>query len=232
MSTTLLESPPPHAPVDAVPAESQAPVATRGLIVIDDVSWELYEMLVQAVEEQHISITYDNGRMALMSPLPIHELVKAVTAFLIQLTALELDLPCRPFGSTTWKRKDLKKGLEPDDCFYFQHAEELGTRTDIDLNRDPAPDLAVEVDITHHPMDRPSIYAALGVNELWRFNGKDFVFLKRGLDGKYAPITRSEALPVITSEILNHYIGMLPTQGERKLKRLYRDWLRTLPEAR
>ena len=47
-------------------------------------------------------------------------------------------------------------------------------RTDIDLKRDPPPDLAVEIDITRHPLDRPSIDEALGVGELWRYNGKRF----------------------------------------------------------
>ena len=74
MSTALLELRPTSDPAPSLP-EVSAEMAARGQVVIENVSWETYEMLLQDVREQHISITYDNGRMALMSPLPIHTLL-------------------------------------------------------------------------------------------------------------------------------------------------------------
>ena len=35
----------------------------------------------------------------------------------------------------------------------------------------PSPDLAIEIDISPPKVDRPGIYAALGVAEVWRFDG-------------------------------------------------------------
>jgi hypothetical protein len=50
-------------------------------------------------------------------------------------------------GSTTFKRQDLERGFEADKCFYFQHAEQVRVRDEIDLAVDPPPDLIVDVDI-------------------------------------------------------------------------------------
>ena len=47
-------------------------------LVLEDVSWEFYEMLLQQTQERHLRITYDEGRLELMSPLPRHERVKQI----------------------------------------------------------------------------------------------------------------------------------------------------------
>ena len=54
------------------------------------------------------------------------------------------------------------KGLEADECYYIQHEAQVRGRDELDLKHVPAPDLVIEVDISHHPMDRLAIYAALG----------------------------------------------------------------------
>jgi Uma2 family endonuclease len=203
-------------------------------VVLDDVTWERYEQLRDETDAagSHVRITYDQGRMALMSPLPIHEKVKNMAGRLIELTAVELDIPCACLGSTTWKRRDLRKGLEADECYYVQHEAQVRDKTRFDLTRDPPPDLAIEVDITHHPLDRPSIYGALGVNELWRYDGRVMHFLKLGEDRRYHPIETSEAFPVLTPEVINRFIGMIGTVGDTQLMREFRDWLRSLPQAK
>ena len=211
--------------------DKEAP-APAGCFVIENATWGLYERLLRDLDGQHISITYDDGRLALMSPLPIHEIVKTVTGRLIETTAMELDIPCACLGSTPWKRKDIRKGLEADECYYVQHEPQVRAKTKFDLKRDPAPDLAVEVDIRRHPLDRPGVYAALGVNELWRYDGKRIHFLKLGADGRYHPLSASEAFPFLTPERINHFLQMIDSVDQTTLVRRYRDWLRTLPEAK
>jgi hypothetical protein len=110
-------------------APSITPPAVGGLIAIDDVSWELYEMLLRETEEQHIRITYDRGRMTLMSPLPIHQKTKGLAGRLVEMATFELDIPISSFGSATWKRQDLAKGLEPDECYYIQSEPLVHGRT-------------------------------------------------------------------------------------------------------
>ena len=95
-------------------------------------------------------------------------------------------------------------------------------RTDIDLKRDPPPDLAVEIDIMHVPLDRPNVYAALGVGELWRYDGERFSFVRRTAAGSYEPIPTSHALPFMTPQIV--------VADENAGLREFRQWLRTLPQ--
>lgn len=207
------------------PAPAGAEVDAR-YFELNGVSWETYESLVSDLNEQHVSITYDQGRMVLMSPSPRHERIKTILGSLFTVILLERDVQIASFGSTTWKRKKFKKGLEPDECFYIQHEPQVRGRDDLDLKRDPPPDLAIEVDITHHPMDRLAIYAALGVNEVWRFDGERVVFLKLQADRSYLPIDVSDAWPWLSADVVNDHLAMYEKAGERGVVLAFREWLR------
>lgn len=207
--------------------EREAPAT----FAIDNASWELYELLLRDVEQQNVRITYDQGRMVLMSPLPIHECIKSFAGRLIVMAALELDIPIRSFGSTTWKRQDLAKGLEADECYYIQNEPVVRGRTDVDLKKDPPPDLAIEVDITHNPLDRAGIYGALGVREVWRSNGMRFEFLSRTEAGTYDGIERSVALPFMTPAVVDRFVALLLADENAGL-RAFREWLRTEAKGR
>ena len=201
--------------------------ATAETFMIENASWELYELLVRDLSDQNVRITYDEGRMVLMSPLPIHEKIKKLAGRLVEVACLELDIAVSSFGSTTWKRQDLAKGLEADECYYIQNELAVRGRTDIDLKQDPPPDLAVEIDITHIPLDRPSVYAALGVGELWRFDGKRFHFVRRTKGGKYEPVAASKELPFMTPEVVDRFVALAlahETDGLRE----FQKWLRAL----
>lgn len=43
------------------------------LVCLEDVAWKTYEMLLRDTAAQRLRITYDQGRMSIMSPLPWHE---------------------------------------------------------------------------------------------------------------------------------------------------------------
>ena len=182
-------------------------------------------MLVEELSEQHIYINYDNGEMELMPPLPVHERWKKVLARLVEALAEELNTPLGMLGSTTFRRQDLAKGLEPDECYYIQHEAELRGKLEIDLAHDPPPDLAIEIDITHSSLDREAIYAGLGVPEVWRFQGHKLTFLRLGPRG-YAPIRRSLAFPFLTSAALQRFLDSWGTTDDITLMRRFRHWVR------
>jgi Uma2 family endonuclease len=205
------------------PISARVPVA--GLVSLEGVSWETYERLAEEIDSSHIRITYDQGRMVLMSPLPRHERMKELIGQLLEMATLERNIPRSSFGSTTWRRRDLAKGLEPDRCYYIQHEPQVRGRDDLDLRRDPPPDLVIEVDISHHPMDRAGIYAALGVPEVWRFDGERVEFLK--LSGAtYDRVSQSVALPFITSNDINRFLAMFNSMDENSVLRAFREWLK------
>ena len=55
-------------------------------------------------------------------------------ALLVEELAVELDVDVESAGSTTFKREDLTRGFEPDECFYFQNIEHVRGKEDIDLD--------------------------------------------------------------------------------------------------
>ena len=164
-----------------------------------------------------------------MSPLPIHESWKHMLGWMIQIIALELDIPIRGLGSTTWRREEAGRGLEADECYYVQGEPHVRGRTDLDLTRDPPPDLAVEVEVTHrpNPINRQAVYAALGVPELWRYDGARLTALLLGAEGAYRPSPVSLAFPFLRPSDLERFLAMLPTTGETALMRAFRDWVRS-----
>ena len=43
---------------------------------------------------------------------------------------------------TTFRREDLEKGLEPDQCYYITNEPKIRGKLELDLSVDPPPDLA------------------------------------------------------------------------------------------
>ena len=65
----------------------------------------------------------------------------------------------------------------------------------------PNPDLAIEVELSRPEVDRLSIYRALEVSEVWRFDGESLVILQPGADGSYVPAESSMFLLIRAAEV-------------------------------
>src|SRR5262249_14225262 len=151
--------------IDYVDVIAQLPSGSR--LVLYDVAWdEYYRLLEQIGDRSHFRISYENGRMEIVSPSAKHEKYKNLLHDLVLILGDELSLEVLSYGSTTLKVKAMKKGAEADDCFYIQHAADIGNKDDIDLTLDPPPDLVVEIDLIHESTGKLAIYAALGVPEI------------------------------------------------------------------
>ncbi|MFI5456365.1 MAG: Uma2 family endonuclease [Isosphaerales bacterium] len=172
MTTTISQKPPP-----ALDGERR--------FLIRGVGWEGYQSLLKMVGDQPIRLTYDRGDVELMSPLLKHERKKSLLGQFVRILARELHIPVMPAGSTTWSREDMDKGLEADESFYLGDLERVRDPDHVDLDVDPPPDLAIEIEITRSALDRMGIYGSLGVPELWRFNGRTLRVLIRQADGSY-----------------------------------------------
>lgn len=198
-------------------------------VVLRGVSWEVYETLLREIGDQPLYLTYDDGDLEIMSPSPDHETWKTLIGRMIELLTLEKDVEVRSLGSTTFKRRDLGKGLEPDECYYLAHESVVRHQRELDLRRDPPPDLVVEVDISHHAVSRERIYAAMGVPELWRFDGERLEALILGPDGSYRRQDRSRAFAWLVVAELQRFLEMRRQSSETAVMRAFRDWLRSGP---
>lgn len=201
-----------------------APASNR--MVLQGVSWTTYQALIRDLElEPGKRLTYDRGTLEIMAPLPPHERYKSRLSRMVEVTTEETETEIASFGSTTWNREDLQKGLEPDACFYIQNEQAVRGKDEIDLAKDPPPDLAIEVDHTSISIDRMAIYAVLGVPEVWRFDGKVLTIYSL-LGGEYCPQAESEVLPLLRQEDLQRFLQTSQMMGETSWVRLFRQWVR------
>jgi Uma2 family endonuclease len=191
------------------------------------IGWDAYEKFIKALADHRIRTTYDRGDLELMSPLPIHEAIAYWFGHFMQVLAEELDFSCWPVGGPTLRRRNLNRGLEPDDCYYLANAAKVENWATLNLDRDPPPDLALEVDITSNCLDRMGVYAGLGVPEVWRFDGEAWHIHLLGADGAYQESPVSAALPYLpVAEITPLLNESLHLGDLRERFRILRHWAR------
>ena len=110
-------------------------------------------------------------------------------------------------GEATWNALAASRGLEADLSYCFDPekvriAREALARKSMDPADYPKPDLAVEIDISPSQVDRPGIYAALNVAEIWRIQRDGRVVIEHlQPDGSYAPVEASRFLVISAGEI-------------------------------
>jgi Uma2 family endonuclease len=195
--------------------------------ILQGIKWETYQALASDLSENACQkLTYDEGRLEIMTPLPEHEVNKRFLGRIVETTTEVLGLEICSLGSTTWSREDLQRGIEPDESYYITNESLIRGKLDFDLNIDPAPDLAIEVDITSSSLDRLKIYASLGIGEVWRFNGEDLLIYVLQ-EEVYQIQERSKVLPVLTKSELLKLLQRRGEMGENALLRELRQWLQS-----
>lgn len=202
---------------------SQLPEDT--VITFHNVSWEEYEDLLEQVgEAAGLRISFDDGTLKVMTLSSKHEKYERFFEALVTAIRLRLRINILSFGSATMRKRKKRKGNEPDCCFYVQTADAIGNRIQIDFEIDPPPDIAVEVDVHHDSRDKFSIYAGLGVPEIWRFDEQAMIIYVLEQD-RYEEVSASRALPMLTSQILTEVLTSLPDKGEFQALIAFDEWL-------
>ncbi|AUX21333.1 hypothetical protein SOCEGT47_018150 [Sorangium cellulosum] len=156
------------------------------LLVVHDVSWEEYEAILASLGNRAgVRTTYCEGVLELMSPGGPHEGRKKILARLVEAYAEETALPLSGYGSMTVRRRLAQRGVEPDECYVLGTVEDGGI-----------PELAIEVIEKSGTIDKLSVYAGLGVPEVWFWKRGRLSIYLLGPEG-YAEAGRSRLLPGI-----------------------------------
>jgi Uma2 family endonuclease len=187
------------------------------------VSWETYERLLTDDEERRVPrMTYDQGVLELVTPSTPHEEDALVFAHLVFIVAANLSIPIRSVGSTTFRRKDLERGFEPDASFYVQNEEQIRGKRQIDLTVDPPPDIILEMEMSRSALDKLPLIASMGIPEVWRCDGQRVTILILE-QNRYRESSNSLALPALTSEVLTRFLAESRTM-------LSPDWFEAVSE--
>ncbi len=195
-------------------------------LILRGITWQTYENLLADLEEQSgTRLTYDRGVLEIMTLTPEHESLNRYLASLVDLLVDALEMDVHPVGLSTFKREDRERGFEPDSSFYFQHAAQMRGKKRIDLTIDPAPELIIEIDISHGSLDKLALFANFGVEEVWRFDGA-IVHLYHLIDGEYETVERSSVFPGLTAATIGEFLMQAQTLKRSELKEWVRNSLR------
>jgi Uma2 family endonuclease len=198
-------------------------VASDDCVVLLHVSWETYERLLGDDEERRIPrMTYDQGVLELVTPSKPHEVDAATITRFVDIVAAVLGIPIQSTASTTFRRQDLERGFEPDASFYIQNEARVRNRREVDLTVDPPPDVVLEMEMSRSARDKLPLFASMGIPELWRCDGERVSILTLEQD-HYRESSSSQALPVLTSEVLTQFLAESRTT-------LSPDWFRTVSD--
>ncbi len=193
---------------------------------VASVDWDGYLKVLEALAPNRVRITYDGGRLELMSPSPEHERIKAQFSRALEAVFLGFDVDFLNGGSTTFKSELLDKGFEPDECYWLTRLDEVADLQAYDSENSPPPDLSIEVEVTESSIRRMPIYAAFGVAEVWRYEQDSKLRLYSLKDGAYCEVAASRFLPQVKPEDLQHFVDRGKEIITSRLIREVMEWAR------
>jgi Uma2 family endonuclease len=197
-------------------------------VILSNISWLTFEQLLKELGDKRATrLAYNEGLLEIMTPLGPHENNNRFIESLIGAIADELNLNLKRFGSLTLKREKKLKGAEPDSCYYLQNEPLVRSKQEIDLDNDPPPDLVLEIDISSGSLDKRPIYAAIGVPELWRYDGNELeVFVLHPSNRDYQQVNQSLTFPWMSLDVIPRFIRQSLVDGETATLRAFRAWVR------
>jgi Uma2 family endonuclease len=197
-------------------------------VILHNVTWETYDWILNEHPNQTgIHFIYDDGELEIMVLSNEHEFPNRILADLVFALGVGLGIRVTPIGSTTHKRKALRKGFEPDSGFYVAKAVEMEAAGLIpeDPETLPPADLIIEVDVTSPSLPRMPIYRAFGIPEIWPYKD-DRVFFYRLEQGGYVESASSLAFPPLTAELATKFVADRIRLGNIAWANQVLDWAR------
>ncbi|MEM6473084.1 MAG: Uma2 family endonuclease [Planctomycetota bacterium] len=194
--------------------------------LLRNIAWHTFLDLCEQREGSVPRMTYDRGELELMSPRRQHEELGCFIGRLIETFTEVKEIDIRSVASTTFKRHDLTRAFEADESYYIENVEPIWRKEEVDLSIDPSPDLVVEVELTSSAIAKMPLFAAMGVPEVWRHDGKSLCMLSLVSD-EYQAIDESVQLPGLTTDMIDSVLSKRFEVGETQLIRGFRQRLET-----
>ena len=204
--------------------------------VLRGVDWESYVKMRNHPGNGHLRMSYLDGTLILMSPAYFHDFYGRRLAMVVDQVTEALQIYVQGTATTTLRRKGGGRrkgsGKEPDYGFYFgENARRMHRRPELDLDVDPPPDLAIEVDYKSDSARALKLYARLGIPEVWRYKPKTrALWFGRLVGDTYETVEHSHNLPRLTPSLVLFALSKIDEMGETPCKPWLRDWARDLPD--
>jgi len=207
------------------------PTPTEKRVTLAGVSWQSFEQLLRELGQARTArLTYERGKLEMMTPLEEHDRCLRLIDSLILVVADELYLKIHSIGSVLLTLPDVGRAIQPDAAYVLEEAR-LQKRSVLNMNECAPPDLAIEVAIGKGAIDRDSIYASIGVPEIWRYRttvGDDV--LKGNLQiyqlqgDQYVATANSKLFPTLLGKRVQEFLEQSDTIGLAQALTVLREW--------
>lgn len=199
--------------------------------MLSGVSWQAFEELLDQLGTNRTArLTYDRGKLEMMTPLEEHDRCIRLLESLILVVADELYLKIHSIGSVLLTLPDLGQAIQPDAAYSLEEVR-LSKRAEMDMNRMAPPDLAIEVSMSQGKIDRFAMYASMGVPELWFYlttvgdevlKGNLQIFQLQG--ERYVETVNSRLFPALPGKRVSEFLEQSDTIGLAQALIVLREW--------
>ena len=193
-------------------------------LLVEDVNWQQFESILAELGERRASrLSYSNGRLEIMVPLPEHEKAKEIIGDMVKILLEARQIAFESLGSTTLKNERMSQAVEPDTCFYIQNQAAVIGKNRLDMSVDPPPDLAIEIDLTSRTqLDN---YQILGVPELWRYARQglqiNVLQAEQYIESDVSPTFPN--IPIV--QLVNQYTQQSQVAGRTRAIQGFKNWV-------
>lgn len=194
-------------------------------LLLQDISWSDFEEILEDLGDRRGSrISYSDGGLEIMVPLPEHEKHKEIISDIVKILLEQSGINFESLASTTFKNRQMNQAVEADACFYIKNYQAVIGKDRLDLSIDPPPDLAIEIDITNRTYFNN--YLLLQVRELWRYTrtGLQIYLLQNGQYVESETSPNFPGIPIV--DIVERYTKQAQTEGRSKAIRVLKDWVK------
>jgi Uma2 family endonuclease len=215
--------------------QTKMPQGTRALregggdqcVPLYNVGWEGYsELLRLRGDRSHPRILYLDGTVWLMSPSFPHERLQKRLGWVVEAIVVELEIHFVPAGSTTFRSRRARGGVEGDQTYYLANEKRIRGKDNIDLKVDPPPDLAVEAVHSHDADEAIEVWRRLKVPEVWVGDEDEVRILVLEPNGRYAESTTSASFPFLSASEIYHWVHRPRTPSELEWLQELRAWVK------
>jgi Uma2 family endonuclease len=195
-------------------------------VVLRDIGWKGYTTLLKVRgERSDPRMVYLDGSLLLLSPSYFHERLKELLGCFIMILVEELEIPCLMAGSTTFRRRAKRGGVEGDETYYLTNLDRIRGKKKINLKVDPPPDLAIEVVVSHDADDAVEVYRRFRVPEVWICDENQLTILVLQLDGQYVPSERSHAFSLLRASEIHSWVTRSQDGSDTAWIKELRRWI-------
>lgn len=207
-------------------------IVTEKRVVLPKVNWEKFGAIVEELgAEREVSLTYDRGKLEMMTPLDLHTRGNRLLESMLLVIADEAGEQLHNLGSILLMRPEEGRAIQPFAAYYLETPPRPIVTRELDVSDIVAPDLAVDIVIKEGSIDRLSLFETMAVPEIWRYNLEEQEESLRGTltileltNQGYQPARMSTAFPFLSIERINEFLSESETLGLSQSLTILRSW--------